>query len=117
MIDTEHAIGQRLLLWFSGTTPGAELLGLVQQRHIGGVTLFRQLNGAPPAIVRGLTATLQAVAQAHGQPPLLICADQEGGQLQALEGLTAFPGNMALGATGSTALARQVGAADRKSVV
>ncbi|MBC8159910.1 MAG: hypothetical protein H7Z42_01715, partial [Roseiflexaceae bacterium] len=110
-MDLEHALGQRLLLWFAGDNPGAELLDLLRQRQVGGVTLFRQLNGATPAAMRALTGALQAPARENGWPPLLICADQEGGQLQALEGLTAFPGNMALGATGSAELSRRVGAA------
>jgi beta-N-acetylhexosaminidase len=43
---------------------------------------------------------------------LLIAADQEGGQLMAVgQGATQFPGNMALGATGSEDLARRSGEA------
>ncbi len=110
-MNLEQALGQRLLLWFEGVEPPAELLATLRQRPPGGVTLFRHLNGAAPAQVRALTAALQAAARAGGGPPLLVCADQEGGQLQGLEGLTAFPGAMALGATGSADLARQVGAA------
>ena len=44
--------------------------------------------------------------------PILIAADQEGGQLLALgEGWTPFAGPMAIGATGDTALAERVGRA------
>jgi beta-N-acetylhexosaminidase len=79
---------------------------------IGGITLFRALNIVDPDQVARLTGALQSAARDGGQPPLLIATDQEGGQLMALgEWSTPFPGNMALGATGSTAaqLARQVG--------
>lgn len=107
----EHAVAQRLLLWFRGSTPPAELIDLIGRRPIAGVTLFRHMNGAPPAQVRSMTGALQAAARAAGHAPLLICADQEGGQLLALEGTTAFPGNMALGAAGDAELARRVGAA------
>lgn len=106
-----ESIGHRLLLWFRGMEAPPELLALIGRRPIGGVTLFRHLNGAQPARVRALTEALQAAARAAGEPPLLICADQEGGQLVALEGMTAFPGNMALGATGDATLAWRVGAA------
>ena len=61
--------------------------------------------------MRELTAELQRAAAASGQPPLLIGADQEGGTLIALTGTTPFPGNMALGATRSTDLARRQGLA------
>jgi beta-N-acetylhexosaminidase len=44
-----------------------------------------------------------------GLPPLLIATDQEGGQLMAVGASTPLPGNMALGATGSEALARRAG--------
>jgi beta-N-acetylhexosaminidase len=104
-------LASHILLWFEGTTPPAALLELLRREPVGGVTLFRHINSAPPNELRALTAALQAAARAWGQPPLLICADQEGGQLQALPGLTAFPGAMALGATGDADLARRVGAA------
>nr|WP_255603730.1 glycoside hydrolase family 3 N-terminal domain-containing protein [Oscillochloris sp. ZM17-4] len=100
-----------MLLWFEGADAPADLLDLLRARSVGGVTLFRHLNGGPPAQVRALTDALQAAARAGGRPPLLICADQEGGQLQAIGGTTAFPGNMALGAAGDADLARRVGAA------
>ncbi|MFN8569317.1 MAG: hypothetical protein U0Z44_17760 [Kouleothrix sp.] len=50
------------------------------------MTLFRARNVADVAQVRALTAALQRAAAAAGRPPLLICADQEGGQLMAIDG-------------------------------
>ncbi|NCC32602.1 MAG: hypothetical protein EOM24_11370 [Chloroflexia bacterium] len=87
-MEGEDQISQRLLLWFEGYEASPALLAFVQQRPIGGVTLFRKLNLATPAQVRTLTGALQAAARAAGQLPLLICADQEGGQLQAVAGAT-----------------------------
>ena len=108
----EQAIGQKLMLSFAGTEPSAEIRAVLKRQHVGGVTLFRALNVESPAQVRALTAALQRAAAASGQPPLLIAADQEGGQLMALgDGPTPFPGNMALGATGSEDLARRAGTA------
>jgi beta-N-acetylhexosaminidase len=104
-----QAAGQKLMAAFAGYEPSAEILALLQGQHLGGVTLFRSLNVESPAQVRALTAALQTAAAATGQPPLLIGADQEGGTLMALAGTTAFPGNMALGATGAPDLARQIG--------
>ena len=77
------------------------------------MTLFRFFNSGSPAQVRELTAAVQRAASAFdpSAPPLLIAADQEGGQLDALGGATPFPGNMALGAAGDEGLAERVGRA------
>ena len=75
------------------------------------MTLFRAKNVATPGQVRALTAALQA-ARPAGAPPLIVATDQEGGQLQAIgDGATAWPGNLALAATGSATLARRCGEA------
>lgn len=106
------AVGQKLLLGFDGTSPPPELLATIARHAIGGVTLFRARNVADVAQVRALTAALQRAAAAAGRPPLLICADQEGGQLMAIDGgMTRFPGNLALGATDSAELAERCGLA------
>lgn len=102
---------EQLLIWFAGDEPPSQVERLIHEHRIAGVTLYRHLNGAPPERIWRLTEQLQAMAIAAGYGPLLIGADQEGGQLQALPGLTAFPGAMALGATRSPALAFRVGAA------
>ncbi|HUS15314.1 MAG TPA: glycoside hydrolase family 3 N-terminal domain-containing protein [Chloroflexia bacterium] len=110
-LSLEQAVGHKLMLAFAGHQPPAAFLERVARGPLGGVTLFRSLNVADPAQVRALTAALQAAARQSGQPPLLIAADQEGGTLMALAGSTQFPGNLALGATGSADLARQTGLA------
>jgi beta-N-acetylhexosaminidase len=99
---------------------------------VAGMTVFRHHNVRSPGQVRELTeafqraggaGTLAGAAAATGAAaggaaatgaagPLLVAADQEGGQLQALgDGTTAFAGNMALGAAGDPDLAERVGAA------
>ncbi len=108
-LPLEQAVGQQLMLAFSGHTPSADILATLRRHPVGGITLFRALNVADPIQVRALTDALQAAAAATDRLPLLIGADQEGGTLMALAGTTEFPGNMALGATGSTDLARQTG--------
>lgn len=108
-LTLEQAVGQKTLLAFDGHEPPAEFLSLLRRRHVGGVTLFRGPNVRDPEQVRKLTSALQRAAWESGQPPLLICADQEGGTLLALAGTTPFPGNMALGAARSPELARRTG--------
>ena len=77
--------------------------------HPGGVTLFRSLNMGSPQQIRSLTDSLQRLARELDMPPLLIATDQEGGQLMAVGDGTPLPGNMALGATRSSELARKAG--------
>jgi beta-N-acetylhexosaminidase len=111
-LSLEHAVGQKLLLAFEGKErPSDGILQAMQQGMPAGVTLFRAFNVDNPVQVRELTGSLQAAASVAGLPRLLIAVDQEGGQLMAVGGATPFPGNMALGATGSPELAHRTGLA------
>lgn len=108
----DEQIGYKLMLAFDGHTPPARILDWIANRRVGGFTLFQEYNYDHPAQVRELTAALQRAARESGQAPLLIAADQEGGQLTALgAGATPFAGNMALGATRDPDLAYRVGRA------
>ncbi|HET6317949.1 MAG TPA: glycoside hydrolase family 3 N-terminal domain-containing protein, partial [Chloroflexota bacterium] len=105
-------IGLRLVASFRGLRAPDHVLHRVRSGPLGGFTLFRSLNVADPGQVRQLTAELQQAAREAHELPLLIAADQEGGQLIALgDATTPFPGNLALGATRDADLAREVGAA------
>jgi beta-N-acetylhexosaminidase len=110
-LSFEQAVGQKLLLAFpSKGSLSDEIVQAIRKYQPGGVTLFRSLNIEDPAQVRHLTEELQAAARRAALPPLLIAADQEGGQLMAIgQGATPLPGNMALGATGSSELSRRAG--------
>lgn len=103
-------IGQKLLLAFQGKEFTPEMQQALASYKPGGVTFFRSFNISSPAQVKKLVSDLQEHANILGLPPLLIGADQEGGQLMAIgEGTTPLPGNMALGAAGSVDLARKTG--------
>jgi beta-N-acetylhexosaminidase len=87
---------------------------------VAGMTVFRHHNVRSPGQVRELAEAFQRVGAANagggaggaGTAPLLVAADQEGGQLQALgTEPTQFAGNMALGAVDDEALVERVGAA------
>ena len=103
----------RLMLAFDGHELPDDVGRRFATAPAAGMTLFRFFNSGSPAQVRELTAAVQRAASAFdpGAPPLLIAADQEGGQLDALGGATPFPGNMALGAAGDEDLAERVGRA------
>lgn len=104
-------LGERMLRTFDGLEPTAAILTAIRTGRTAGVTLFRAKNVATPGQVRALTAALQA-ARPAGAPPLIVATDQEGGQLQAIgDGVTAWPGNLALAAAGSARLARRCGEA------
>ncbi len=111
-MELEYAIAQKFMISFVGPRPSRAVLKAIQGRMAAGVTLFREANIRDPGQVRELTEALQRAARAADEPPLLIAADQEGGQLMAIdEGATPFPGNMALGAAGSTELTYRAGEA------
>jgi beta-N-acetylhexosaminidase len=113
----EQAVGQQFLLTFEGKEAlPTQFLEILRRQHVGGVVLFRHKNMGSLAELRGLTHVLQRAAAESGQPPLLIAADQEGGQLIAVDHTTPFPGNMALGAAGSDKLAYKVARAIGKEL-
>ena len=110
----EDVLG-RVMLAFRGTTVPSWLRERLEAAPAAGITLFRGANVRSPRQLRRLTDGLQAAARrapGAGEPPLLIAADQEGGQLLALgDGWTPFAGPMAIGATGDADLAERVGRA------
>jgi beta-N-acetylhexosaminidase len=98
----EEQIGQLLVVGFWGTTATREIVDLIQHYHVGSIILFSR-NVQDAQQVLELTYSLQMNAKAAGhRSPLLIAIDQENGMVQRLgQGMTLFPGNMALGAIGS----------------
>lgn len=108
----KELLGYKLMLAFEGKTPPKRIVDWLAERPLAGFTLFRPLNVDNPGQVRELTERLQTAVSPHHHSPLLIAADQEGGQLMALGAdVTQFPGNMALGAARDPELARRVGQA------
>ncbi|MFE7408232.1 glycoside hydrolase family 3 N-terminal domain-containing protein [Isoptericola sp. NPDC057559] len=86
---------------------------VVQKYDLGGVLYFAWSgNTANPQQVNGLSNGLQDAALADGGPgiPLAVTIDQEGGLVARVGSpATELPGNMALGATFDTGLARAQG--------
>jgi beta-N-acetylhexosaminidase len=100
-------VAETLLSAFEGTTPPADVLTRLGENPPAGFTLFAFDNVESVQQVKELTAALD---QANSSElPLLIATDQEGGQLIALRGTTAFPGSMALGAANDPDLTERVG--------
>jgi len=102
-------LGQ-LLPAFEGTEAPGWLLRRIAAGHAHGVTVFLRANAADADGLSALTEQLHAPAPGH--LPLLIGADQEGGQLVGLgHDTTRFPGAMALGAADDPRLTEATGRA------
>ena len=106
----EEKVGQLIMVGFEGTQANETIETHIRERFVGGVVLFSR-NIQSPQQTAELTNQLQRLAGATShQIPLFIGIDQEGGWVIRLkEGATVLPGNMALGATDSTALAERAG--------
>lgn len=107
-MSLEDKVGQVIIAYFSGTEFTARLAQELQEIPLGGVILYSVAgNIESPAQVAALTGKIQKTAAENGLLPLFIAIDQEGGSVARLtEGITVFPGNMALGAADSPELAR-----------
>jgi beta-N-acetylhexosaminidase len=105
----EQQIGQLFMVGFDGISPTPDILDLIQRCHVGGVIFFTRNIGTAQQVA-ALTRSLQETAQAAGhRAPLLISIDQENGMVRRLgNDMTAFPGNMTLGAIGSEQLVYDV---------
>ncbi len=106
----------RLMIAFAGAELPPSAAKRISEHGVAGVTLFRVHNIIDPPQISRLTGAIQHSRPA-GTPPLLVAADQEGGQLVGLgEGTTQFAGAMALGATGDEALAERIGSATAREL-
>lgn len=97
------------LVSFRGLEAPDWVLAALRDGRVPGVCLFA-FNFAGVEQFQALTRSLHEAAREGGQPSPFVALDQEGGQLMAIEGgATELPGNMALGATRSSELARAAG--------
>jgi len=108
-LSLEAKVGQLLVTHANGTregTTGAEwrrLVHLVEDVGVGGVLFLRGEADVQAQATRAL--------QARADLPLLVAQDMEYGAGMRVEGATAFPNPMALGATRSPELAYLMGRA------
>jgi beta-N-acetylhexosaminidase len=133
VLDTmtpEERVGQLFLVTFRGTDTSAEsqIRDLISNYHVGGVVLQAGNDNfiAEPDTVTGAHQLINALQgmeweatvssslpEQNTYVPLFIGVSQEGDGApndQILNGLTALPNEMAIGATWNTELAQQVGA-------
>ncbi len=101
-------IGQMLMFGWAGADE-ADNYGycdhartLVEKLKIGGLCLFGRNISTPEQVAEMINEM-----QVHSDTPLLMSVDQEGGMVSRFKPpFAVFPGNMALGATGSAVYAR-----------
>ena len=109
---TGERILERVMLAFEGEGVPSWVTKRLAEAPAAGMTLFMAVNVMRLAQVRELTEAVQRAVGGGTDGPLLIAADQEGGQLNALGAeATQFAGNMALGAVDDEGLTEKVGAA------
>ncbi|MBN2393569.1 MAG: glycoside hydrolase family 3 protein [Anaerolineae bacterium] len=101
-MSLEDKIGQMVMVGFSGQSlaGSAELRTMIGTYHVGGVVLLES-NAHDPQQLSALTGEVQELALASGAKiPLFIAINHEGGiVVRITEGVTEFPGNMAVAAT------------------
>ena len=81
------------------TVLNEEVRGIIADYHLGNIILFGE-NCVDPEALTHLTYDLQHAAIDSGNLPLIIGADQEGGNVTRLGNGTCMSGNMAVGASG-----------------
>lgn len=115
--ELERKIGQLLVAGFEGKTITPKIKKLIHDYHVGSIILFSRNIGTPEEVLQ-LTSNLQKEAKAAGyEKPLLICLDQENGVVSRIhQGLSSFPGSMALGATDNPQYAYEIGLATGKEL-
>ncbi|WP_173084740.1 glycoside hydrolase family 3 protein [Fundidesulfovibrio magnetotacticus] len=108
-LSLEEKIGQMLMVAFKGPAVSPEIREMIAKRHIGGVILYSSWGNVENLRqVAALTAALQAEAAATPSGVgLFVGVDHEGGPVMRLrEGVTVFPSQMAVAATGNREHAR-----------
>jgi beta-N-acetylhexosaminidase len=78
VLSDEALVGQLFVVGIQGTELGDDAREALESFHVGGVILF-QRNVADAAQLTQLTNRLKEENAQAGNPPLLLCVDEEGG--------------------------------------
>jgi beta-N-acetylhexosaminidase len=107
-MSIEEKVGQLLMVYFRGNEANEEAKRLIQDLYVGGIIYYSWANElSSPGQVKMISKGLKEFAlETRLSLPLFIAADQEGGLVVRVKGLTEFPGNKALGMTGDPQLAK-----------
>lgn len=103
-MDLSEQVGQLLIALPTDAMP---LARFVEEVPVGGFLLPNETRGSARVVARAI-ATAQERALARTGLPLLIAADQEGGDMSFFRGeVTEIPSEMAIAATGDATAARE----------
>lgn len=99
-MSEEELVGQTIHIAIPSKTVDQIALDEIKQTKPGGIILFGKNLGKKEEIL-SLTENLQIVGKQNGLQPFLISTDQEGGRVfRVQDGITHYPGAMAVGQTG-----------------
>lgn len=108
-LSPEELVGQTIHIAIPSKTVDAVAIEEIKNTKPGGIILFGKNLGKREEIL-SLTDNLQKAATEEKLPPFLISTDQEGGRVfRVKDGVTAYPGAMAVGQTGNEAWGKTVG--------
>lgn len=117
-LNLEQKIGQMLMFGWQGSTEEENYTlceharVLIEDFHIGGLCLFARNIKSPEQVAEMINEM-----QSRAEIPLLMSVDQEGGMVARFRPpFAVFPGNMALGATGSVDYCRRAAEAIGKQL-
>ncbi len=96
-MTAQNVAGEMMIIGFEGQKVTPPLEEWIVKRQIGGVVLFSR-NMHSMAQVAELAGDMQKLRSKVSAQPLFVAVDQEGGAVtRFVKGMTALPGNMALG--------------------
>jgi beta-N-acetylhexosaminidase len=110
-LTLEEKVGQMMLVAFKGPAVSPELADMISKRTIGGIILYSSWGNVESlGQVAALNAGAQALAAKNPKSiGLFVGIDQEGGPVNRLrEGVTVFPSQMAIAASGNREHARSM---------
>ncbi|TGN13768.1 glycoside hydrolase family 3 protein [Leptospira ilyithenensis] len=108
-LTDEELVGQTIHIAIPSKTVDAIATEEIQKTKPGGIILFGKNLGKKQEII-SLTSNLQKMASGEGLQPFLISTDQEGGRVfRVQDGITEYPGAMAVGQTGKEEWGKTVG--------
>ena len=98
-MSLQEKLGQLMMIGFDGQELTPELAEMINKYKVGGIIYFaRNIEG--PEQVSRLSKEIQRISLEINNIPALISADEEGGVVTRVNGMTHMPGLMAIGATG-----------------
>ncbi len=108
-LSLREKIGQTVVLNEPDIRNVGDLATFFARYPVGGVFVGSEIIKEAEDSCAGITARTRELTAAHGGLPLVFASDMENGCGSMIEGLTPFPHQMALGATGSEKIAYDYG--------